>query len=253
MAVVKTKLLGVIKSVEKDQVTASATKSKTKAKVALPDEAKSIPIDTIAESPEIAPDPKKLKKVIVAVPKSTVSATKAKVALPDVLKSIPIDTIAESSEITPDPKKPKKVIAPVPSRTQDEFNEAIANYKLLHEPTKIIPSMVGKVADNISLSQQGRIKHGLYQLIKKSLIDRLLLEPELIQPTWEVLINNDLAVRKKNDTLLKLGWEPQLPKSDRLTFIRICALARILEMGVLEVETLDVENNPPRLKTKSTR
>jgi hypothetical protein len=59
-----------------------------------------------------------------------------------------------------------------------------------------------------------------------------------------VLINNDLAVRKKNDTLLKLGWEPQLPKSDRLTFIRICALARILEMGVLEIETLDGELLP---------
>jgi hypothetical protein len=232
MAVVKTKLLGVIKSVEKDQVTASATKVKSKTKVALPDEPKSIPIDTIAESPEIAPDPKKLKKVVAAVPKSTVSATKAKVALPDVLKSIPIDTIIESPEITSEPKISKKVIASVPKRTQDELNAAVAKYQLLHEPLKRIPPMVGKVANNISVSQQKWLQPKLYRLIKQSLIDRLLLEPALIMPTWEVLVDNNLTVRKKNSTLLSLGWEPELPKFDRLTFDRICALARVLEIGV---------------------
>ncbi len=129
-------------------------------------------------------------------------------------------------------EKVKKILPPIPLRTPEEWQSAISNYDKESRASlpQSIPAMVGTVAAN--LSQEGRPK--LYprqaRRVSKHVIQKLLSDPSLAIPTWEVLIDNDLSIGKKAKQLQALGWELEvIPVKG---FREICLLAQILTNGV---------------------
>jgi hypothetical protein len=129
-------------------------------------------------------------------------------------------------------EKVKKILPPIPLRTPQEWQSAISNYdtELRSSLPQRIPASLGTVADNIT--QEGRPK--LYprqaRRVSKHIIQKLLSDPSIITPTWEVLIDNDLSIGKKARQLQALGWELEIIPVKG--FREICLLAQILTNGV---------------------
>jgi hypothetical protein len=129
----------------------------------------------------------------------------------------------------------RKILHPVPERTEEERQAVRANYKLWEKqlpkstlPKRILP-MEGKVADNIARDQLTVIRRKLFKLIRETLSERLLADPALAIPTWEILMDNNLTVRRKARKLQVIGWEV-IPMDK--SFWWICLLAEILGEGI---------------------
>ena len=129
-------------------------------------------------------------------------------------------------------EKVKKILPPIPLRTPEEWQIAISNYEkeLRYSLPQRVPALVGTVADN--LTQEGRPK--LYprqaRRVSKYIIQKLLSDPSIVTPTWEVLIDNDLSIGKKAKQLQAMGWELEIIPVKG--FREICLLAQILTNGV---------------------
>lgn len=130
----------------------------------------------------------------------------------------------------------KKVLPPIPERTPQEWKAAVVAYnksqkEFIDSLPKRIPPGVGKVADNLAKDRLTFFPARKSKSMSSALIERLLLDPSIVAPTWDVLIDNDLPVSLKIRQLRVIGWEAEIMPGKR-GFICIYILARILEQGI---------------------
>ena len=167
--------------------------------------------------------------------KSLVSGSKVSV---NKSKKLPVATEKQQSEevvLLIEDRQPlasekvKKILPPIPLRTPAERQSAIFNYdhkESLNSLAQCMPVLVGTVADN--LTQEGRPK--LYpcqvNLVLNNIIQKLLSDPSIIVPTWEVLIDNNLSISNKSRQLKAIGWELEIIPFKG--FREMCLLAQIL-------------------------
>ena len=156
-------------------------------------------------------------------------------------------------------KKSKKVLPPIPPRSDAE-REAIARKygKYQQQSTlpilELIPTTLidlirvelkspdARVAANVA---QNSIEQEIDPVIAKQMIAELtsvlLANPELIVPSWSVLIDHNLPIRQKFLTLLTVGWTALDMPPDRHPksgyFLRIYLLARLLEQAMGESQS----------------
>jgi hypothetical protein len=126
----------------------------------------------------------------------------------------------------------KKILPPIPTRTSEEWQFAISNYEqeLKSSLPQRIPAVAGTVADNITEKGYEILYPRQVRRISKSIIERLLSDPSIIAPTWEVLIDNALSIMEKSRQLQAIGWELEIIPVKG--FREMCLLARILRNGV---------------------
>ncbi len=140
----------------------------------------------------------------------------------------------------------RKVLFPIPERTEEERQTVRANYKLWEkeerqairdnyelreeQQPKHIPPMEGKVADNIARDQVTVIRPKLFRMIAQTSTERLLADPALAIPTWEILMDNSLPVRLKAKQLQAIGWDC-IPMNKHM-FWWVCLLAEVLGEGI---------------------
>ena len=213
----KAKILGVVKAAEGPvQKEAKTPASKTRKVAADQKKGKK----TVASPKQ--EEPLKWSEVVSLPPEEQPEPRKN----PKILPSIPA----------------RKILFPIPERTEEERQAVRANYKLL-EKQKLnnipamegkvvdnIPRMEGKIADNIARDQVTVIRPKLFRLIAKTSTERLLANPALAIPTWEILIDNNLPVRLKAKQLQAIGWDC-IPMNKH-TFWWVCLLAEVLGKGI---------------------
>ena len=126
----------------------------------------------------------------------------------------------------------KKILPPIPTRTSEEWQFAISNYEreLRSSLPQRIPAVAGTVADNITEKGYAILYPRQVRRMSKSIIERLLSDPAIIAPTWEVLIDNALSIGEKARQLQAIGWELEIIPVKG--FREMCLLARILRNGV---------------------
>jgi hypothetical protein len=158
------------------------------------------------------------------------SAKKSKVTTQE-KKSKKIATLIEDKQPLSE-KKAKKILPPIPLRTPEEFQAAIDNYERelrLSQPQRI-PALAGTVSANLSEEGRPRLFPRQVRRISTSIIQRLLADPAIAIPTWEVLLDNTISIGTKIRQLQAIGWEPEIMPIKG--FREICLLARILSSGV---------------------
>lgn len=146
-------------------------------------------------------------------------------------KSKKIATLIEDKQPLSE-KKAKKILPPIPLRTPEEFQAAIDNYERelrLSQPQRI-PALAGTVSANLSEEGRPRLFPRQVRRISTSIIQRLLSDPAIVIPTWEVLLDNTISIGTKIRQLQAIGWEPEIMPIKG--FREICLLARILSSGV---------------------
>jgi hypothetical protein len=146
-------------------------------------------------------------------------------------KSKKIATLIEDEQ-PPSEKKAKKILPPIPLRTPEELQAAIDNYERelrLSQPQRI-PALAGTVSANLSEEGRPRLFPRQVRRISTSIIQRLLSDPAIAIPTWEVLLDNTISIGTKIRQLQAIGWEPEIMPIKG--FREICLLARILSSGV---------------------
>jgi hypothetical protein len=146
-------------------------------------------------------------------------------------KSKKIATLIEDKQPLSE-KKFKKILPPIPLRTPEEFQAAIDNYERelrLSQPQRI-PALAGTVSANLSEEGRPRLFPRQVRRISTSIIQRLLSDPAIVIPTWEVLLDNTISIGTKIRQLQAIGWEPEIMPIKG--FREICLLARILSSGV---------------------
>lgn len=146
-------------------------------------------------------------------------------------KSKKIATLIEDKQPLSE-KKAKKILPPIPTRTPEEFQAAIDNYERelrLSQPQRI-PALAGTVSANLSEEGRPRLFPRQVRRISTSIIQRLLADPAIVIPTWEVLLDNTISIGTKIRQLQAIGWEPEIMPIKG--FREICLLARILSSGV---------------------
>ncbi len=146
-------------------------------------------------------------------------------------KSKKIATLIEDKQPLSE-KKAKKILPPIPLRTPLEFQAAIDNYERelrLSQPQRI-PGLAGTVSANLSEEGRPRLFPRQVRRISTSIIQRLLSDPAIVIPTWEVLLDNTISIGTKIRQLQAIGWEPEIMPIKG--FREICLLARILSNGV---------------------
>ena len=130
------------------------------------------------------------------------------------------------------PEKVKKILPPIPLRTPAERQSVVFNYhnrESLNSLAQSMPVLVGTVADN--LTQKGRPELYPCQVnrVSRNIIQKLLSDPSIVVPTWEVLIDNNLSISNKSRQLKAIGWELEVIPFKG--FREMCLLAQILTNG----------------------
>jgi hypothetical protein len=126
----------------------------------------------------------------------------------------------------------KKILPPIPTRTPEELQAAIDRYERelrISQPQRI-PALAGTVSANLSEEGRPRLYPRQVRRISTSIIQRLLSDPAIATPTWEVLLDNTISIGIKIRQLQAIGWEPEIMPIKG--FREICLLARILSSGV---------------------
>jgi hypothetical protein len=126
----------------------------------------------------------------------------------------------------------KKILPPIPTRTPEELQAAIDHYERelrISQPQRI-PALAGTVSANLSEEGRPRLYPRQVRRISTSIIQRLLSDPAIAIPTWEVLLDNTISIGTKIRQLQAIGWEPEIMPIKG--FREICLLARILSSGV---------------------
>lgn len=129
-------------------------------------------------------------------------------------------------------EKAKKVLPPIPTRTPAELQDAIDNYERelrISQPQRI-PALAGTVSANLSEEGRPRLYPRQVRRISTSIIQKLLADPAIAIPTWEVLLDDTISIGTKIRQLQAIGWEPEIMPIKG--FREICLLARILSSGV---------------------
>lgn len=149
-----------------------------------------------------------------------------------------VAVVPEVLEQPLEPVKEKKILPPIPKRSAEEYQASRERYKLEEERLlallpRRIPASVGPVAANLTRNRPFYLASSQQKRITKALTNRLLAEPSIAIPTWEVLMDNGLTIRQKVDRLQEIGWEPEVMPNDKFKFERLFKLARIMEKGII--------------------
>ena len=195
----------------------STTKSKNKQKEEV--------VTSIVKELSLPPSEEKLigLKAGTSAKKSNVETQKK--------KSKEIATLIENEQPL-SVEKTKKILPPIPTRTLEELQAAIDNYERelrISQPQRI-PALAGTVSANLSEEGRPRLYPRQVRRISTSIIQRLLSDPALAIPTWEVLLDNTISIGTKIRQLQAIGWEPEIMPIKG--FREICLLARILSSGI---------------------
>lgn len=191
-------------------------------RVEMADRAKKASILKIIKNEEILLVP----EVKAAVKKSKQSSIKNQEK-----KSEKVDSSIDNSQHLTQ-EQVKKILPPIPTRTPEELQAAIDNYEreLRNSQPQRIPALAGTVSANLSEEGRPRLYPRQVRRISTSIIQRLLSDPAIATPTWEVLLDNTISIGTKIRQLQTIGWEPEIMPIKG--FREICLLARILSSGV---------------------
>lgn len=129
-------------------------------------------------------------------------------------------------------KRVKKILPPIPTRTPEELQATIDRYERelrISQPQRI-PAFAGTVSANLSEEGRPRLFPRQVRRISTSIVQKLLSDPAIAAPTWEVLLDNTNSIGTKIRQLQAIGWEPEIIPIKG--FREICLLARILSSGV---------------------
>ena len=220
----KTSILRIIK-IEKAPVATEAKSSVAKSTRSTT--AKSKKQEEVTTVPELSPLSSEEKSIDLTAGTST---KKSNIATQE-KKSQKITTSIEDRQPLLE-EKVKKVLPPIPTRTPEELQAAIDNYERelrISQPQRI-PAFTGTVSANLSEEGRPRLFPRQVRRISTSIVQKLLADPAIAMPTWEVLLDNTISIGTKIRQLQKIGWEPEtMPIKG---FREICLLARILSSGV---------------------
>ena len=220
----KTSILRIIK-IEKAPVATEAKSSVAKSTRSTT--AKSKKQEEVTTVPELSPLSSEEKSIDLTAGTST---KKSNIATQE-KKSQKIATSIEDRQPLLE-EKAKKVLPPIPTRTPEELQAAIDNYERelrISQPQRI-PALAGTVSANLSEEGRPRLYPRQVRRISTSIIQRLLSDPAIAAPTWEVLLDNTNSIGTKIRQLQAIGWEPEIMPIKG--FREICLLARILSSGV---------------------
>ena len=220
----KTSILRIIK-IEKAPVATEAKSSVAKSTRSTT--AKSKKQEEVTTVPELSPLSSEEKSIDLTAGTST---KKSNIATQE-KKSQKIATSIEDRQPLLE-EKAKKVLPPIPTRTPEELQAAIDNYERelrISQPQRI-PAFTGTVSANLSEEGRPRLFPRQVRRISTSIVQKLLADPAIAMPTWEVLLDNTISIGTKIRQLQKIGWEPEIMPIKG--FREICLLARILSSGV---------------------
>ena len=194
------------------------------------------PKASVEKSPkkQATAEKKKSKKTTTAPKKEQLPEQIEQTPPCDLQPEQPVEHLETSNQQSNDGVK--KVLPPIPERTPQEWKAAFTAYnksqkEFIDSLPKRIPPGVGKVADNLAKDRLTFFPARKSKSMSSALIERLLLDPSIVAPTWDVLIDNDLPVSLKIRQLRVIGWEAEIMPGKR-GFICIYILARILEQGI---------------------
>ena len=220
----KTSILKIIK-IEKASVATEAKSSAAKSKRST--KSKNKHQEEVLPVKELSPLPSEEKSIDL---KAGTSTKKSNIATQE-KKSKKIATLIEDKQPLLE-EKAKKVLPPIPLRTPKELQAAIDRYERelrLSQPQRI-PAFAGTVSANLSEEGRPRLYPRQVRRISTSIIQRLLSDPAIATPTWEVLLDDTISIGTKIRQLQAIGWEPEIMPIKG--FREICLLARILSSGV---------------------
>lgn len=187
-----------------------------------------------SQKKQVTAEKKKSKKTTTAPKKEQLPEQSEPTPPCDLQPEQPVEHLETSNQQSNDGVK--KVLPPIPERTPQEWKAAFTAYnksqkEFINSLPKRIPPAVGKVADNLAKDRLTFFIGKKFKPMSSALIERLLLDPSLVAPTWDVLTDNDLPVSLKIRQLRVIGWEAEIMPGKR-GFINTYILARILERGI---------------------
>jgi hypothetical protein len=219
----KTSILKIIK-IEKAPVATEAKSSVAKSTRSTAKSKKQQEEVTVPELSPLSSEEKSIDLTAGTSTKKSNAATQEK-------KSKKIATSIEDQQPLSE-EKAKKVLPPIPLRTPEELQAAIDRYERelrISQPQRI-PAFAGTVSANLSEEGRPRLYPRQVRRISTSIVQKLLADPAIATPTWEVLLDDTISIGTKIRQLQAIGWEPEIMPIKG--FREICLLARILSNGV---------------------